>query len=122
MDFLDRVYSWIEMHTLFSGAFNLGDFVMVLLLGFPGLLYSIRSFNYPLFPRRGTFSDAMDVIGDMDNSSGHKSMILDLCLGLFFLGFIFTDFILYSLIFMGMLIGVKILGTYEKNLKRLQLR
>ena len=118
MDFLDTVYSWIKVHTLFHQGFTLGHFIMFLLIGFPGLMYIIKSFDYPLFPRRGTFGDALDAMGgDMYNHSGHKSMILDFCLGLSFLGLIFQDFLLFSLTVWGMLIGITILGAFVRFLK-----
>ena len=118
MDFLDVIDSWVKVHTFFSKGFTLGSFMMFLLICILGFFYIIKSFNYPLFPRRGTFFDAMDVIAiDKDNHSGHKSMILDFCLGLYFLGLMFTDFIIYSLAFMVIGIGITILRAFVRFLK-----
>jgi len=109
MEFLDMVYGWIVAYTVFDKDMGFFGFLIFIVPFFMGLQLVIMCFNYPLFPKNTTLEEAFEATSKSNNRLGHKSLLMDLFVGLGLLGVSVPYFIPVTLLMAAFIFTF---GTY----------
>ena len=105
------VYGWIETYTIFNKDMDFWDFLIFSVPLISGLHLVIMSFNYPFFPKNTTWEEAVEATAKWNNRSGHKSLLMDLFVGLGALGVCIPYFIpvLLLMVALGFIFGTYVI-------------